>query len=63
MQRNVRFPILQCLFGVLVALAFSPGLGQDLPPQIQVDRLLVQAEREARGGELLLSRIDAGQST
>ena len=50
MQRNVRFPILQCLFGVLVALAFSPGLGQDLPPQIQVDRLLVQAEREARAG-------------
>ena len=50
MQRNVRFEKLQYLFGVLVALAFSPGLGQDLPPQIQVDRLLVQVERETREG-------------
>ena len=50
MQRNVRFQKLQYLLGVLVALGFSPGQGQDLPPQIQVDRLLVQVERETREG-------------
>ena len=62
MQRNVRFKKLQYLLGVLVALAFSPGQGQDLPPQIQVDRLLVQVERETREGNyfsavLTLERI------
>ncbi len=44
--RRVRYPI-----GMLIALAISPCLGQELPPEIQIDRLLVQAERETGGGE------------
>ena len=36
---------------MLAALAVSPCLGQELPPDIQVDRLMVQAERETAGGE------------
>jgi len=44
--RRVRFPI-----GMLIALAISPCLGQELPPEIQIDRLLVQAERETGDGE------------
>ena len=44
--RDVRF-----IFGVLAALAFLPCLAQELPPEIQVDRLMVQAEREAAGGD------------
>ena len=37
--------------GMLAALALSPCLGQELPPEIQIDRLLVQAERETGDGE------------
>ena len=44
--RRVRYPI-----GMLIALAISPCLGQELPPEIQIDRLLVQAERETGDGE------------
>ena len=43
---RVRYPI-----GMLAALALSPCLGQELPPEIQIDRLLVQAERETGDGE------------
>ena len=32
-------------------MALSPCLGQELPPEIQIDRLLVQAERETGDGE------------
>ena len=51
MQNSVPFRGVRHLFGMLAALAVSPCLGQELPPEIQVDRLMVQAEREAAGGE------------
>ena len=57
MQRNVRFQKLQFIFGLVVALAISPSLGQDLPPEIQVDRLLVQVDRETAEDEHGLALI------
>lgn len=35
---------------LLFIAATAPGAGQELPPEIQVDRLLLQAERESREG-------------
>lgn len=51
MQRIVRFQYLQRIFGMVVVLAVSPCPGQGLPPETQVDRLLVQVERETAEGE------------
>ena len=51
MQEGVPFRRVRHLIGMLAALAVSPCLGQELPPDIQVDRLMVQAERETAGGE------------
>ena len=53
--RDVRF-----IFGVLAALAFLPCLAQELPPEIQVDQLMVQAEREGRRRRSLVRGDHAG---
>ena len=37
--------------GLLAVLGMSWSAGQDLPPEIQVDRLMVQAERESGDGD------------
>ena len=37
--------------GLLAVLGVSWSAGQDLPPEIQVDRLMVQAERESGDGD------------
>ena len=36
---------------MLAALSLPPCLSQELPPEIRIDRLLVQAERESANGE------------
>ena len=51
MQKRISFQRLRLLTGMLAALALSPCLSQELPPEIQIDRLLVQAERETANGE------------
>ena len=51
MKENVPARGVQRLFGALAALTVSLCLGQELPPEIQVDRLMVQAERETGDGE------------
>ena len=39
------------LFAVALGLTGSPSVAAELPPEIQVDRLMVQADREAREGQ------------
>ena len=51
MQEKRPFIRVQFCIGMLAALALSPCLGQELPPEIQIDRLVVQAERETGDGE------------
>ena len=51
LQTCAPFRRVRHFFGLLAALALSPCLGQELPPDIQVDRLMVQADRETAGGE------------
>ena len=51
MQEKRPFWRTRFCIGMLAALALSPCLGQELPPDIQIDRLLVQAERETGDGE------------
>ncbi len=42
---------LRPLIAMLAAVALTPCLSQELPPEILIDRLLVQAERESANGE------------
>ena len=51
MQEKRPFWRTRFCIGMLAALALSPCLSQELPPEIQIDRLLVQAERETGDGE------------
>lgn len=50
MQDKKQVGRLRPLFAMLAALSLPPCLSQELPPEIQVDRLLVQAERETAEG-------------
>ena len=49
------------LIAVLVTLTFPPCLSQELPPEIRIDRLLVQAERESASGEYWSAAITLEQ--
>ena len=46
MKKKLVLQFVRHLLGMVATLALTPSLGQELPPEIQVDRLLVQAERE-----------------
>lgn len=50
MQERKRVGRASALIAILSALTLPPCLSQELPPDIQVDRLLVQAERETAEG-------------
>lgn len=50
MQEKILFGRIRPLMVMLAALTLSPCLSQQLPPEIQADRLLVQAERETAEG-------------
>ena len=51
MQTTIHFVKARTLIAMLVALSLPPCLSQELPPEIQIDRLLVQAERESANSE------------
>ena len=51
-DRKAGQALMRAMIGMVLikALLASPAKGADLPPEIQVDRLLVQADRESREG-------------
>ena len=55
---------LLAISAVALAVLFAPiSIAEELPPEIQVDRLLVQAEREIKDGEnwSAVIRADSGR--
>ena len=51
MQERIPFGELRPLIAMIAALSLLPCVSQELPPEIRIDRLLVQAERESASGE------------